>query len=201
MDALAGVLDSFQEWVTEHPYLGASFIAVVLVMVLEVYHLIKDALTSSPAPKSPPKPEPLKSLTLAQLRAYNGVKSEQNPDAKIYICVNGKIYDMTSAPDYYGPGGSYHVFAGHDATRALAQTDLSPSALDRPVDDLGPYERSVLGDWVARFDFKYPVVGDVTDAIGILPTQSAAFSSSIARPANGGVPPVPNSAAAKPHQN
>lgn len=35
------------------------------------------------------------------------------------MAVNGTIYDVSASPQTYGPGGSYHFFAGRDATRAF----------------------------------------------------------------------------------
>lgn len=37
----------------------------------------------------------------------------------IYVALNGTIYDVSASPEFYGPGGSYHFFAGRDATRAF----------------------------------------------------------------------------------
>lgn len=37
----------------------------------------------------------------------------------IYVALNGTIYDVSASPEFYGPGGSYHFFAGQDATRAF----------------------------------------------------------------------------------
>lgn len=54
-------------------------------------------------------------LTDAQLLAYDG----SDPKKPIYIALNGTIYDVSISPQTYGPGGSYHVFAGKDAARAF----------------------------------------------------------------------------------
>lgn len=66
------------------------------------------------------------SLTDAELLAYNG----EDPSKPIYLGLDGSIYDVSAAPQTYGPGGSYHFFAGRDAARAYLtgcfQEDLSP---------------------------------------------------------------------------
>ena len=54
-------------------------------------------------------------LTDDQLALYNGT----DPALPIYLALNGTIYDVSSARRTYGPGGSYHVFAGKDAARGF----------------------------------------------------------------------------------
>ncbi|KAI4218342.1 MAG: hypothetical protein LQ349_008753 [Xanthoria aureola] len=54
-------------------------------------------------------------LTPTQLSLYNGT----SPHLPIYLALNASIYDVTSSPHLYGPGGPYHFFSGRDATRAF----------------------------------------------------------------------------------
>ncbi|OAL05003.1 cytochrome b5 [Phaeosphaeriaceae sp. SRC1lsM3a] len=54
-------------------------------------------------------------LTDAELLAYDG----SDPSKPIYLAINGTIYDVSISPSTYGPGGSYHFFAGKDAARAF----------------------------------------------------------------------------------
>ncbi|KAI9842705.1 MAG: hypothetical protein M1837_006990 [Sclerophora amabilis] len=65
-------------------------------------------------------------LTDAQLASYDGT----DPTLPILLAVNGTIYDVSASPQSYGPGGSYHFFAGRDATRAFVtgcfDSDLVP---------------------------------------------------------------------------
>lgn len=57
--------------------------------------------------------QPPLELTLEQLAAFDGT-DESRP---IYLAINGTIYDVTVGRRIYGPGGSYHWFAGCDASR------------------------------------------------------------------------------------
>ncbi|KAF2466423.1 uncharacterized protein BDR25DRAFT_336568 [Lindgomyces ingoldianus] len=83
-------------------------------------------------------------LTDDQLLAYDGT----DPKKPIYLALNGTIYDVSASPQTYGPGGSYHFFAGRDAARAFLtgcfQEDLTPDLrgveqmympVDAPLDD------------------------------------------------------------------
>ncbi|KAI9753511.1 MAG: hypothetical protein M4579_005108 [Chaenotheca gracillima] len=54
-------------------------------------------------------------LTDAQLAAYDGT----DLSLPILLAVNGTIFDVSASPSFYGPGGSYHFFAGRDGTRAF----------------------------------------------------------------------------------
>jgi membrane-associated progesterone receptor component len=106
--------------------------------------------------KSAPPPREFTRQTLAP---FNGAASPQNPDARIYIALLGKVYDMSSAPGFYGPGASYGLFAGADATRGLAKSSLLPKDVNGPVDDLTPAELIQAGEWQEKYNSKYPVVG------------------------------------------
>lgn len=97
--------------------------------------------------------------TLAELKQFNGVN-----DKPIYIAIKGKIFDVSSREDFYGPEGGYHLFAGHDATRALAKMSFEPEELAQDhFDDLTFMEREALNDWLMKFEVMkgYPVVGRV----------------------------------------
>ena len=50
------------------------------------------------------------------LREYDGT----DPDKPIYLAIDGKIYDVSASPNFYGPGGHYHHFTGRDASRAVS---------------------------------------------------------------------------------
>lgn len=65
-------------------------------------------------PLTPTAQEPPIELTPDELSAYDGT----DPTMPIYLAINGSIYDVTPGARIYGPGGSYHWFAGCDASRA-----------------------------------------------------------------------------------
>jgi membrane-associated progesterone receptor component len=56
------------------------------------------------------------------------------------------------------PAGVY-PFAGKECARALALMSVDPQDCCGDLEGLGHSERETLRDWVAKFDFKYPVVG------------------------------------------
>ncbi|KAI9795269.1 MAG: hypothetical protein M1835_006077 [Candelina submexicana] len=53
------------------------------------------------------------------------------------------------------------VFAGKDASRALAQSSLKPEDCRAEWQDLGEKEKTVLNDWFSFFSKRYNIVGTV----------------------------------------
>ncbi|EPS63082.1 hypothetical protein M569_11706 [Genlisea aurea] len=96
-------------------------------------------------------------LTARQLVAYDG----SDPSKPIYVAIKGKIYDVTAGRNFYGVGGDYHLFAGKDASRALAKMSKDESDVVPDLDGLTEKEIGVLEDWERKFQAKYPVVGNV----------------------------------------
>lgn len=84
----------------------------------------------------------------------------------VYLAVRGRVFDVTSGRNFYGPGGPYENFAGRDASRGLAchsfDEEMLTKDLDGPLDKLeglGSEEMESLQGWEERFDSKYMVVG------------------------------------------
>ncbi|CAA3032372.1 probable steroid-binding protein 3 [Olea europaea var. sylvestris] len=98
-------------------------------------------------------------LTLQQLKQYDG----SDPSKPIYIAVKGRIFDMTSGKSFYGPGGPYGMFAGKDASRALAKMSKNEEDVIASLDGLTDKEMGVLNDWEKKFEAKYPIVGTVSN--------------------------------------
>lgn len=120
-----------------------------------------------------PKLEPLPRLfTLDELKRYNAESSEKENEAKhinpIYISILGIVYDVTSHPSglsFYGKNGPYRKFGGCDATINLAKMILTEIANETSIPskwlNLTLNEKSVLTDWIKKFEEKYDVVGYV----------------------------------------
>ena len=83
------------------------------------------------------------------------------------VAIKGIVYDVTGNSAYSPPktsthkGGAYHVFAGKDASRALATTSVKPEDVRPEWADLSDKEKQVLQDWVTFFSKRYAVVGKV----------------------------------------
>ncbi|KAI8821413.1 cytochrome b5 [Fimicolochytrium jonesii] len=132
---------------------------------------LKNLTTSnarSPPPYVPPEPIVLKDFTPKDLLAFDGTNN-----SKIYMGVGGKVYDVTRGKDFYGPGGPYANFAGHDASRGLAKHRFdaemladSEGLIDK-LEDLDAEEREALAEWAAMFASKYDLVGSLVENEGV----------------------------------
>jgi membrane-associated progesterone receptor component len=135
-----------------------STLILLVVFVVPIY-LIVSAIR---AIYWPPKPVKLSDLTpmvgditLEELSKHTG----EDPFRPILFAVRGKIYNVTSAHNFYGPGGGYHVFAGREIARALAKSSLKEQDCCGDIHDLTQQEMSTLEQWENKFDEKYKIVG------------------------------------------
>ena len=96
---------------------------------------------------------------------------------------------MSKKIDVYGKGGSYNLFAGKDASKALGMSSLKPEDAVSDYSTLPENERKVLDEWysffkcVQRLDLflpptsnspsrkRYNIVGKIVD----LPPPSASL--------------------------
>lgn len=107
--------------------------------------------------------EPLKppvqigEVTEEELKDYDG----NNPDKPLLMAIKGQIYDISQSRMFYGPGGPYSLFAGKDASRALAKMSFEEKDLTGDISGLGPFELEALQDWEYKFMGKYVKVGTI----------------------------------------
>ncbi|KAG8063582.1 hypothetical protein GUJ93_ZPchr0003g18587 [Zizania palustris] len=102
-----------------------------------------------------PESVQLGEITLQQLAAYDG----KDPSKPILIAIRGQVYDVSRGRLFYGPQGPYSLFAGRDASRALALMSFDPIDLTGDLEGIGPDEIEVLQDWEDKFKERYPRVG------------------------------------------
>jgi membrane-associated progesterone receptor component len=139
---------------------------LLAIAVAILLHVLMGGGSPPPPPQAAAKdeaeeePDPPRNFSPLQLRRFDGRVHEGSPkfdlDAgKVRIALKGNVYDVTAGASFYGPGGPYHVFAGRDASRALAKLSFEEADLANPtVDDLTAHEKDQLGDWIAKFEMK-----------------------------------------------
>jgi len=80
------------------------------------------------------------------------------------VSVKGIVFDV-SKKDCYREGGNYHIFAGKDASIALAKMKFDKEFLDDsiPISDLNEAEMGILDHWENYMKERYEVVGKLKD--------------------------------------
>lgn len=142
-------------------------IATILIMMVVTYMLCfynpgrrkaKSTDASEPLHWSKPK----RKFTREQLKEFDG---EKNPE--ILIAISGLVFDVSHRADIYGPGKSYSMFAGQDATRAMAKFNFAPEMFADPrTDDLDAFEMSQIQNWLDKYQYDkgYEIIGLLEDA-------------------------------------
>ncbi|XP_021919132.1 membrane-associated progesterone receptor component 1 [Zootermopsis nevadensis] len=132
-------------------------IALVGVITLLVYKIVKSRQkVPEPVPAEPALPKLRKDFTVEELRKYDGT----GPDGRILVAVNGNVFDVTKGKRYYGPGGPYSAFGGHDASRGLATFSVMSSKDEYDdLSDLNTMEMDSVREWEMQFKERYDYVG------------------------------------------
>lgn len=68
----------------------------------------------------------------------------------VAVCAPGTVFDVSHKRETYGKGGSYNLFAGKDASKALGKSSLKEEDASPDYSDLPEADLKVLNDW---FDF------------------------------------------------
>ncbi|GAA93649.1 uncharacterized protein L969DRAFT_53809 [Mixia osmundae IAM 14324] len=101
---------------------------------------------------------PQQTFTEAQLRQFDGT----DPSKPIYLAVMSDVFDVSAGRRMYGPGGSYHHFAGRDGSRAFT-TGCFETDLTHDTRGLSEKELRTIQGWHSFFERskKYWKVGKV----------------------------------------
>ncbi|KAL3480044.1 cytochrome b5-like heme/steroid binding domain-containing protein [Aspergillus californicus] len=113
------------------------------------------------APKVPIQLDPPKDdlITAEELGKCDGT----DPSRPTYVAIRGIVFDVSRNPAY-GADGQYKVFAGKDASRALACSSLKAELCKPEWYDLEDKDKKVLEEWFTFFSKRYNIVGKVKDA-------------------------------------
>ncbi|GKB41785.1 F-box/LRR-repeat protein, partial [Tanacetum coccineum] len=102
-------------------------------------------------------PVQLGEISEEELKGYDG----NDVKKPILMAIKGHIYDVSESRIFYGPGGPYALFAGKDASRALAKMSFEEKDLNGDLTGLGVFELEALQDWENKFMRKYVKVGSI----------------------------------------
>jgi predicted heme/steroid binding protein len=96
-------------------------------------------------------------FTRRQLAYFDG----STPKKRAYVALRRVVHNCTTGFGFYGKGGAYHMFAGHDASCSLALMSFDLKYVDEFDYDaiLGEEGLKSLDNWCDTFTRKYPPVG------------------------------------------
>ncbi|KAL9258640.1 Membrane steroid-binding protein 1-like protein [Drosera capensis] len=118
-----------------------------------------------------PPPVQIGEIDEDELKKFDG----SDPKKPLLMAIKGQVYDVSQSRMFYGPGGPYALFAGKDASRALAKMSFEDKDLTGDITGLGPFELEALQDWEYKFMSKYVKVGTVkkpvTETEGSSPSE------------------------------
>ncbi|XP_024364724.1 membrane steroid-binding protein 2 [Physcomitrium patens] len=161
MEFLSAFLNAISFYIPQYTGLSPITFFTIAALVCGIYFLISGLFAPAPATYAPLKPLPpprqFGEITAEDLRAYDGT----DPDKPLLMAIKGQIYDVSRSRAFYGPGGPYALFAGKDASRALAKMSFEEKDLTGDTEGLSAYEAEALTDWEYKFMSKYVRVGTV----------------------------------------
>jgi predicted heme/steroid binding protein len=101
-------------------------------------------------------------MTAEELASFNGENEDGGP---LYICISGRIYDVTAGSKFYGPEGHYHIFVGKDSTRAFATGCKQAECVSSSTEGLTEKEFKEIDRWLELYEThdKYTFVGFLVD--------------------------------------
>ncbi|MDP2439161.1 MAG: cytochrome b5-like heme/steroid binding domain-containing protein [archaeon] len=140
-----------QEKASAFPYFLLMIPAVAAVVALGVFVLLPRLSSSSSG--LPDRPRWTRDIPHVfgreELMGYDG----RDAGLPILISIEGVVFDVTAGKRVYGPGGSYHFFAGRDATRSFADGCLDEKCHNAQAfsSDLDDDEREALSRWYERY--------------------------------------------------
>lgn len=150
---------------------------ISIILTLTAAYAVKSALMFKPEPDSgavepeEEEKEPLRNFTPEQLLYFDGRPDKDGEEKPIYLSVNGTVFDMSreGGRDFYGPGGPYEKFAGHECGVALAKMSFDEEHLDdlAGCSSLNFGEKTELENWIEKFQYyrNYPIVGRLVPAL------------------------------------
>ncbi|MCE3214747.1 Membrane steroid-binding protein 1 [Datura stramonium] len=167
--------DALKDSITAYTGLSPATFFTAVALALAFYYVVSGLFGSSdhghhqrsrdfeePTQALPP-PVQLGEITEAELKEYDG----SDPNKPLLMAIKGQIYDVSQSRMFYGPGGPYALFAGKDASRALAKLSFEEKDLTGDISGLGAFELDALQDWEFKFMSKYVKVGTVKQAVPV----------------------------------
>ncbi|KAE9525066.1 hypothetical protein AGLY_014480 [Aphis glycines] len=134
--------------------LNGSLVAIITFLLMKIFIKRNEPEVEEKEDVILPKMKK-RDFTIQELREFDGTKG----DGRILVAINGKVFDVTKGKHFYGPGGVYSTFGGHDASRGLATFSVSGKDEYDDLSDLNSLEIESMLEWETQFMEKYDYVG------------------------------------------
>ncbi|KAK1260365.1 Membrane steroid-binding protein 2 [Acorus gramineus] len=164
---------TLKESIVSYTGLSPATFFSVLALAVAFYYTLSAFFSPPPPPRRSredfeeaqplPPPVQLGEITEEELTVYDGT----DPKKPLLMAIKGQIYDVSQGRMFYGPGGPYALFAGKDASRALAKMSFDDKDLTGDISGLGPFELEALQDWECKFMSKYTTVGTIKKVVPV----------------------------------
>ncbi|XP_076924110.1 membrane steroid-binding protein 1-like [Bidens hawaiensis] len=162
------MLETLEEAITTYTGLSPATFLTLLALALPGYYAVSGLFAGNnhppPRPRSfeedmqpLPPPVQLGEISEEELKTYDVT----DPKKPLLMAIKGQIYGISQSRMFYGPGGPYALFAGKDASRALAKMSFEEKDLNGDLTGLGVFELEALQDWEYKFMGKYVKVGSI----------------------------------------
>ncbi|PON64692.1 Cytochrome b5-like heme/steroid binding domain containing protein [Parasponia andersonii] len=169
--------ETLKEAIPTYTGLSPATFFTVVALLWAIYYVVSGLFGSSDnyeRPRSfeevqPLPPVQIGEVTEEELKQYDG-SDDQKP---LLMAIKGQIYDVSRGRMFYGPGGPYALFAGKDASRALAKMSFEDKDLTGDISGLGPFELDALQDWECKFMSKYVKVGTIKKTVPVTDGSSS----------------------------
>ncbi|VVC45744.1 Cytochrome b5-like heme/steroid binding domain [Cinara cedri] len=146
--------DIYSIWFWMKVLLNGSLVAIITFLLLKIFKKRNEPVIEEEEDTVLPKMKK-RDFTFQELREFDGTKG----DGRILVAINGKVFDVTKGKHFYGPGGVYSTFGGHDASRGLATFSVSGKDEYDDLSDLNSLELESMLEWETQFMEKYDYVG------------------------------------------
>ncbi|KAL2542047.1 Membrane steroid-binding protein 2 [Abeliophyllum distichum] len=160
--------ETLKESITAYTGISPATFFTVVAVGLALYYIFSSLLSSSDnahfqqtSDENMRPPVQLGEISEEDLKQYGGSDSEK----PLLMAIKGQIYDVSQSRMFYGPGGPYALFAGKDASQALAKLSFDEKDLNGDLTGLGFFELEALQDWEYKFMTKYVKVGTVKKTV------------------------------------
>ncbi|KAG4182354.1 hypothetical protein ERO13_A09G040800v2 [Gossypium hirsutum] len=166
--------ETLKEAITAYTGLSPATFFTVVALLWAIYYVVTGLFGSSDDHHQRsrafeeqmellPPPIQLGEISEEELKQYDG----SDPKKPLLMAIKGQIYDVSQSRMFYGPGGPYALFAGRDASRALAKMSFEEQDLTGYISGLGPFELDALQDWEYKFMSKYVKVGTIKKTVAV----------------------------------